>query len=123
MAGEKQVSEGAARTVPGPVGGLCKLTVGVAGQAFDLTEWVGRYVRIHPFGGSIWYVFAATNALAGLDLGAEATDAASLDATIPDGTPDEMPEQFVIPSFGTGKSTFLIVKSQAGSVAVRIRAA
>jgi|SRR5690606_749405 len=121
MAQDKPVSDAAARSVQGASGGLCETNVGTSAvTTFTVTAWVGRYIKINPCGGDIWYLFSTdATAASAFDETDEATTAASAAGTIPDQTCNGAPEHEVVPALGA--EVYLHVKKVSDAGAVRVR--
>lgn len=123
MAQDVYAGEGAARSVQGPMGGLCLTGVSTTGDTFTVTEWKGRYVIISVLGAGGYYNFSGTNNVNQLDATATADDSAAPNATVPDLLQNGVPHRIIIPNLNEGKDVYLIVAAQSSTAAFRVRKA
>lgn len=123
MAQDVYAGEGAARSVQGPMGGLCLTSVDTTGDTFTVTEWKGRYVIISALGAAGFYNFSGTNNVNQIDATATADDTAATDATVPDLLQNGVPVRVMVPDLGEGKDVYLIVAAQSTTADFRVRKA
>lgn len=120
MAQEVAATDGAARSVKGAQGGLCKTGVDTTGVAMTITAWKGRYVTISVVGQAGYYNFSDAAAMGGLDPTAESVDAATPNVEVPGVLLAGTSVRVLVPDYGEAKAVYLLVAAQASTAAFRV---